>query len=599
MLAPNNGLNLRVGEDAVLGGTYTTSVPQAYAGFNQVMMRLAEVFDPFIQKSLIAHPKFWYNVIARGAFPNFNGTEHETRIFRGGLQHYAGLSDWSAVNPNPTESNNPCVPGGYTTPTYAWERLQWSGFTRRWGSDPMCLNDLKYVQRAQEQLAWILQVGADYGISLQEVWNRDYLIHLASTYGRSFLMTREYVGNSAAPRFYYNPFVKFGTAAGEVNPNTGITAPFVVFPTGVEIEPLNFDVLDNLHSDFDVSCPGSALSSSGGENMFGLPVSRYDFERYIRGSDWETKNWRETRSEQLINGLGQGVKSHRGWSMSFDENQLRFQIKRYIPIYNSAQFGGVGSALDGTAVTIAQYVPPRIAGRVGENGQQIPEYNPAYNAAQIAIVPTLQKDIFTNLMGTEINTLGSGTFFGPQAGLNGKWTWTNIVSEDKNPEGTIGNFRGRFEIFPKPDPSVVFATAMMYRRCTEPIKSLCPVDNAEFNPEGDAGPVVAASYTASDAYVADLQLAISAKLASSLTGAGPGTPVELKFAGALNPAFQGYITASGAALSYQFTIVGVTGLAAAAPADGTAGYYISGGKLTYKAVDTTVTALTLSTAEAK
>lgn len=39
-------------------------------------------------------------------------------------------------------------------------------------------------------------------------------------------------------------------------------------------------------------------------------------------------------------------------------------------------------------------------------------------------------------------------------GLNGKWTWINVASES----GVVGNFCGRFEIFPKPDESDTFAT---------------------------------------------------------------------------------------------------------------------------------------------
>jgi len=129
MLYPNQALNINVNTASTVVptaptgspgmGTYTTTVPQAIAGFNQVMMKKAEVFDPFVQKSLIANPRFWYNMIPRGAFPNFNGYQHETRIFRGGLEHYAGLADWTAIDPNATDSNNPCKTGTYTVPHYA------------------------------------------------------------------------------------------------------------------------------------------------------------------------------------------------------------------------------------------------------------------------------------------------------------------------------------------------------------------------------------------------------------------------------------------------------------------------------------------------
>lgn len=588
MVSPNNGLNLYQGATAVRPGDYSTGVPQDVTAFNQVMMRLAEHFDPFIQQALISQPRFWYSVIPRGSHPNFSGYVHETRIFRGGLQHYAGLGDWAQINPVPSATNNPSVQGGFTTPEYAWERLEWTGFTRRWGSDPISLKSLQYVDQAEQQLQWILQVGADYGISLQEVWNRDYLIKMAVDHNRAYIMNSEYTGASGSPLFYYNAFAKFGTGAGEINPDTGITGPFIVFKQGVEVEPLNFDVLDSVHADLDVSCPGSAMSTQAGENVFGLPISKWDFERYLKSSDWATQNWRWGEPKPLVEGLQMGIKNHRGWGMSFDENQLRFKIVRYVTDYASAKYGGTASDLDGENVVIAQYVPPRIAGRLGENGQYIPTFNPEYNKAQLAVVPALQRDVFTNLMGTEITSLGSGTYFGPQAGLNGVWKWINVLDKDTNPEGLTGNFLGRFEIFPKPDPCSVYATALLYRRCTESIKMQAPVDNTNINAYAADGAITALSYTASGARVADESLNITAKLVKTLKKAGPGMAVKLTFAGVASAVVElsGFISNPSGAPTYVVGLTNVTGLSATEPANGTAGYWIdANGALNQKIVD--------------
>ena len=575
MFEPNQALNINVNTAAVPTaptgspgvGTYTTTIPQAIAGFNQVMMKKAEVFDPFVQKSLIANPRFWYNMIPRGAFPNFNGYQHETRIFRGGLEHYAGLADWSAIDPNATAQNNPCKTGTYTVPHYAWERLQWSGFQRWWGSDPICLKQLQYIELAAQQLAWILQVGADYGISLQEVWNRDYLLHLSNWYDRGFVMTSEFAGNTAAPKFYYDPFQThdFGDADGAV--------PFIVFPANVEVETLNFDVLDAVHDSLSIRCPNAAIGRDGGVPLFGLPVSHRDFERYIKGNTYELTNWREARPEKLISGLDLGVKSHRHFSLNFDENQLRFKIKQYISNYNAGDpddpasavnFAGVGADLNGTAVFVARYVAPRIAGRNGEtvNGAaaQIPEDNPEYLTAELAVAPIMLNEVFHNLMGTEINSLGSQTYFGPQAGLNGKWTWVNEYDKVDNPERTVGNFRGKFEIFPKPSPNVMHALSFLYRRCTESLRSRCPVDNADVDPDTTTGAVAVSSYvaSASAAEIANDSLTVVAKLAAKLTDAGPGTPVTAVFTGegALNNAdVSGYVVRCASAPSYTLALL--------------------------------------------
>lgn len=568
MLYPNNDMNYAQNQDTTYPGSYPNTVPQAVAGFNQRMMKLAEVFDPFIQASLIAHPRYWYNAIPRGAFPNFNGYIHETRVYRGGLQHYAGLSQWEDINPVASATNNPCVRGSYTTPGYAWERFEWSGKRAYWGSDPICVDSLKYTQSAQLQLSWILQTAADYGISLQEVWNRDFLIQTATTdANRGYIMSKTYDGTVQAPRFYYDPFVKFG--AGGVAAATGITKPFIVFKADTEVEPLNFDVLDFLHSDLEVSCPTGAVGSDGGSPMFSLPLSKFDFERYIKGNDYELANWREARANDLIIGVT-NVKSHRGWALPFDGNQLRFKIKKVVSNYNSETYGGVGEALDGETVIIAEFVPPRIPGRVGEDSQQIPEWNPDYEAAELAVSPIHLNKVFTNLMGSDVTTLGSGTFFGPQPGLNGNWKWRNIITPDTNPDGKIGNFAGAYEIFPRPEPHVVFSTAFLYRRCTQSIRSRCPIDNPDVNPDTATGTSAdALAYAAAGADVTAQTFMVDAALAKTLVDVLPGAKVSLTFnlSGGSSPSddqvLTGYLVQTKAAPRYSVLVqAGTTVLAA-------------------------------------
>ena len=588
-----NLLNYRVGANAVIPGAYDTSIYTAsstlgntVSGFNQVMMQQAEHFDPFIQRSLIEQPRFWYDRIPRGAYPNFNGVEQETRIFRGGVVKYAGIDNWTAFNPNPTTANNPCATGGYTTPKYAWERLQWSGFYTRWGSDPICSESLRFVDQAIQQLAWILEVGADYGISIQETWNRDWLLKTSVDHDRSFVMTSSYVGNSSAPRFFYEPRCTFDVGSGDfdvTSATAGVDGPFIVFPADVDVEPLNFDVLDALHESLDVRCRGSAIGNEGGRPVYGLPISALDFERYIKGNQYEVANWRESRSEKLIQGYDLGVKTHRAWGIMNDGNQLRFKIKRYIASYDSAIFAGVGSDLDGTAVFVAQYVPPRIADatcRLGENGQPIPEDNPLYFAAELAVMPILMNNVFTNLMGTPLTTLGSGTYFGPQAGLNGKWSWVNVIGPN-NEEGNIGNFRGKFEIFPRPETSVVHSTSFLYRRCTESIRSRCPVDNSGVDPDTATGAVVCPAYTAADANtVAGASVTVVPTLLSKLTDAGVGTAVTLTVSNAGSATLTGYIISSSTAPTYTVVVPLATAVKEADAATGT--YYVSGSVLKYR-----------------
>lgn len=592
MISPNNATNVQVFPNAVTPGVYTTPVNQTVTQFNQVMMKHAEYFDPFIQASLITQPRHWLNAIPRGVFPNFQGTTHETRVFRGGLQHYAGLSGWELINPTPSNTNNPFVGGGYSTVPYAWERFEWTGRYKYWGSDPIGVDSLQYTPQALEQLAWILQVGAEYGISMQEVWNRDWLIKTSIDADRGYLMTSGFVGNTSADKYYYDPLVKFGSGSGEVAASTGITGPFIVFKAGVEIEPLNFDVLDSLHEDFDTSCPSAAIGNNSGAPLYGLPISKFDFERYIKGNQYEVANWRESRSEKLITGMTD-VKTHRDWALNFDANQLRFKISKVVANYDSGDYGDVGADLDGETVVIAQYVAPRIAGRVGENSQQIPEWNPEYGTAELAVAPVLLNKVFTNLMGTDLTTLGSGTFFGPQPGLNGKWAWLNIIDKATNPYGKIGNFVGEFKIFPKVEPNVVFSTSLLYRRCTEPIRSRCPVDNADVNPDTMTGTSAdAVSYVASGVDATANSFTVVATLAKKLVDAPAGKTVTLSFTGlAQAVTVTGYLTKTSTAPTYTIHVAadGVMDVVAAA---GT-GYYLVSGVLTNQTAEAVVTPMVL------
>lgn len=457
-----------------------------YFRYNQMMMTFAQNFDPFVQRKEIASPRWWFSRIPRGAFQLFNGLVHETRIYRGGLTTYAGLSQWEDIDPYPDGTHDPCAPMKYDTYTYAWETLAWKGKRAGWGSDPICLDTLKFVNQAVEQLGWILETGANYGIDMQEVWNRDMFIYQSVQAGHSFVMSSESPDLLNSPRYIYNPFVKFGTTEADGTANkTYADKPFIVIDASVKIEPLNFDVLDQVREYLKTQCPEAAVGHIGGEPMFALAVSHDDVERYIRGNEEERKYWIEANPQALITHYGFAPSTFRRWTITNDGNQLRFKLKRHIASYTAAEalhYGNVGKKeFENKPVWIAEYVPPRIEGRVGINGAGVPTVNPAYYTAELAIAPVFMNKIFTNLFVPSVNTLGSGTYFGPVTGLNGKWAWRNIISEDKNPEGKIGNFYGTFEIVPKPDTCVFECFSYLYQRCVTNVPSICPIENAEIN----------------------------------------------------------------------------------------------------------------------
>lgn len=476
------------------------------AGYNQLMMELAQHFDPMIQVSVLDQPRWWHDRIPRGAYTLFNGVTHETRIYRGGLMKYAGLSQWKDINPVPSTTNNPCAALPYETYKYGWEALSWSGKKAAWGSDPICLDMFKFFTQAMQQLSWILTTGAEYGIQMQEVWNRDMFIYQSVAFGRSYVMNSEFNGTGSA-RYWYNPFVdssKF-TAAG--NLTSDIIAAiggkaFIVIDASVDIEPLNFDVLDQVRESLKIRCPRAAVTNAGGDPIFALAVSHDDVERYIRGNEEERKYWIEGNPQALIKGYDFAPSTFRKWLITNDGNQLRFKIVAKVE-YTTATataMGGVASEFAGAGkyAYIAVAVDPLIASptRVGVDGSPIPEDNPDYYKAELAIAPIFMNQVFTNQFVPSVASLGSGTKFGPVPGLNGSWGWMNIIDREVNPLGNIGNFYGLFEIVPKPEPHVFHTISFLYRRCIQALPSLCPAQNVNVN-------VTAKTSTTATAAVAD------------------------------------------------------------------------------------------------
>lgn len=473
--------------------------PNNNAGFNHFMMQVAEHFDPFIQKKTLAQPRFWHDRVPRGSYTLFQGTNPKTFIYRGGLTTYAGLSKWDPIQTDVVKNGpDPCGVPGFSTYTYAWETLQYDGYRTAWGSDPICVDALKYQDQAQTQLAWILETGAEFGVAIQEVWNRDTYIRHSVLHDRSFLMSKEYAGAGSA-RYVYDPFVKFAAKAsdgdGKPLPGSGgtegvadieyISEPFIVFDASVEVEPLNFDTLERVGFELSQEAAEHAVGHGPDGPTFGLMAATDDMEKYFRGNEEYRKYWIEAQPQALIDGYGLRMKTFRGWAIVPDGNQLRFKVVRYISSYSAEEavkYGYVGfKEFANKEVFIAQYVPPRVEGRQGINGSRVPAVNPDYYTAELAIAPVFMNNIITNLFVPQVTSLGSGTSFGAVPGLNGQWSWLNIVDRETNPFGKIGNFYGMFEIFQRPEPSVFYALSFLYRRCMQSLRSRCPAENPNVN----------------------------------------------------------------------------------------------------------------------
>lgn len=472
--------------------------PQAtkMLGFQTAIWASLQSIDPLIEKKLIMLPRFWHDRIPRGVFELHNGLVHQRRFFRGSLYKTVGLDNWEPIDPVPSISNDPCRFPKHSSVDYAWDQIAWSGMRAAWGSHPICANAFRYIADAAEQIALELEAGMEVGVRMQETFNRDFYVAQSVNFGRSYVMTHLMHGQDDSPRYYFDPFVKFGTTgssasktavASLVTGSDGHPHAFVVIDASGdgEIEPLNWSALDRVHEMLKLRCPDAAIGNENGEPVFGLMVNNDDVMKSVEGDDRVYREWLEAKPQSLIDDYKVQFKTYRNWGIVSDPTQLRFKIKRYIAEYDPEDYGGVGAELAGKPVYIAIAVEPVVAEkkRKGINGGDIPTENIEYVDAELAIAPVFMNNVFANEFETQgqVN-LKNGMTFGAFPALNGKWGWVRGPQTEADPFQQTGKFYGLFLIHPRPEARVYDTMSFIYRRCKESIRAKCPVENPRYNP---------------------------------------------------------------------------------------------------------------------
>lgn len=288
-------------------------------------------------------------------------------------------------------------------------------------------------------------------------------------------------------------------AAQVTDPKTGEAGPFIIVDAGPKGKALpvsrpNFDVLERATDILGQICPEQAVTQDSGAPVFGITFKPDDINKLAKANPADWRTYLEARPEALLSyyGLVQG-KTFRRWSITNDNNQMRFKPVRYIDEYTAAKaadYGNIGfrpgddTAIQGRAVYVCVVVNPLMLSknRRGTNGIAVPVPNPEYARAPLAIANVYLRDTFINQLEGAPEGVGNGTEFGPFPIFNGTWGFLNIRDRKENPFGTKGNFYGIFRNHIMPTKYTREAMSFVYARDTVAFDSYFQAQNKVINP---------------------------------------------------------------------------------------------------------------------
>lgn len=500
------------------------------------LIQMAEHFDQFIMAHELANPSVWRDRLPKGVYELFNGTSQKTNIFRGTLGPQQGLSDWQSIEPSRKPAGGD--PGSdycaYNPQTYTWgiETITFSGLRTSWRSPVFCVNDLKFVDQAKTQLGLIIAAGSRVVDDVKEVFNREQYVKAAVDAGKAIVFVDGGINyiDDASTHFSYDPFVK------NANGDTYLTFASALLP---KVSALNWTLLDAIRVYLADQAPDAAVGTDSGMPVYGLMIDLMDFERMVYKDNDLREDFRFARAQTLISGFNMGFKVYRGFALVHDPRQMRFKIV----------------SDNGTIVTATRVVPRRAikAGTVGF----IPETNPDYISAELAIGVIFMNDVIQVLVPPTVNNMGSGMVFGPAPGFNGEWTWINEYDREYNPLKEVGYFFARFEYFVKPLIYSNVATVFLYRRCPQVLSSGCQLESRTDTASTNVGVAVDAKAADVNATNKSITLTLVSKLSAGVGGSVTVTDDD-------GGSGTGHIADASAAPTYTIVFTSVSGFTGAA-----------------------------------
>lgn len=465
---------------------------------DNLMIKLSEHLDtPLIVDWQLKHPSMWRDRIPMAKYPAFKGDSQTQYIYRGSNSApQAGLVGWRDVTPSakPVGGVGGTDRCNYAPETFTWsfDSVGYSGKRREWMSPVFCVMDLYTQDAAKEQLAFIVSAAAEVTDQTREVYSRESYMKIASD-AKKFVVLAEGMGlsffDSALCRVTYDP------QAVDADGDT-----YIEFDASLagKVSTLNWSPFNLIRSYMADAAPDAGVGSDSGMPVFSLLIDIIDFETFIFNDANVREDMRYANPEQLIKGYNMGFRVYRGMAITHDVRQARFS----------------GSTITGGKLRCKRVLPRR-ATRTGVVGT-IPEINPNYATAEFGTAVLFLNNVAQILVPDTLSNLGSGLTFGPAPGFNGQWSWVNIKDNQTNPLGETGYLFSRFEYHLKPMRYAEHAMVLLYRRCTQVVKTGCAVEAA--SDSVDEAFIASAPAAADfDATLCAVTLTLASKLSAGLS----------------------------------------------------------------------------------
>lgn len=460
-------------------------------------------------------------------FPLFQGDFQQFGIWRQGLSHVMGLTDFKAVTHSRAPSGDD--PGISACDDYNPKILNTGGqeiwrneITRAELASPaICVNDLRGQTAApmqtQMRVDFFLTQIKEYGVA----YRREQYIRGIVRANHGFLMNDATFDTSLTTtdnHWYYDPDTLDAT----------LGVPCLYFKAGDEVGALNIDVLIDTNEWLASQAPSGASGTLDGMPTFTWYGDSRDMEKMIRQDTAAREDFRYAEPTMLTTASYRKFRTYRGITIAHDLCQMRFEEVGVVTVSTQTAAGvlagtaiadGRGGYLpSGNWVKCARVNPERESDRTGLDGFAIVEANPAYFRAPLRLLPAVLNNTMTIQVGTKLENIASMQF-GPQPGYNGEVKFLVYPESEKNPFGEKGAFYARYELGIKPEKNYLNMVGYLYRSCQQNSTTLCSTD----------GTAVAATALRVAAAAADIDITnktATVTLASALK-ATAGTQVDV------------------------------------------------------------------------